>query len=568
MLRLRILSGSRRGETFLLPDAPTEPVRVGRGHDAQLRVPDDTTMSRVHAELVGEGGAWTLVNHSQHGTLVGRKRVDARQTLQAGDVLVLGETQVIFETAPGTGTGPDDPLTPATPTIALANSAAGFDTEGMFHMGHTMLGLDADVEGSFIHFGKFGGRPGIKVKTRRVYFFLVVAILGLAGCLSTGVFIVLPTLADHAQLLLKATSFGLLPVFPYILLIKALDRNDQVPWSNVLACLAWGATVGCGFALVGNAIFGSAVTALIDPEAAWNATAVLVAPVVEELVKGLAVLFVFWILRDELDNGLEGLVLGAASGLGFAVVENCIYNVGFLRQPGGEETMIAMGTYRTVVNALIGHPVYTAMTGLGLGLLREVSRRNRWRALLPLGGFLLAVTLHLVWNGAAIAVTRALGKDNTPQVLVVNTLVFGGAGVAFFVMAYLVGLSRERRVLLTYLAEEVGRGFILPEELKSFERLFGRHRWELEGLLRGGWRVFRERRAMRRAQVELAFRKWHLAQGEAPRGNVVDAYVLSARTRIRDGRNRLRALDPLSARLPASAEAEPPTVQPDREPQP
>jgi hypothetical protein len=159
---------------------------------------------------------------------------------------------------------------------------------------------------------------------------------------------------------------------------------------------------------------------------------------------------------------------------------------------------------------------------------------------------------------------RALGPENTPFVLIINAVVFGGAGLMFFVAAYLFAQTRERRVLLTYLGEEVDKGFITPQELESFRQLFGRQRYELAGLVQGGVGVFAVRRALRRAQVELAFRKWHLAQGDAPRGQLVDAYVLSARTRIRDARNRLRELErgPTSEPTSGPSRDEPPTIQP------
>lgn len=575
MYRLRIASGPRQGECFVLPDGSAAgPVRIGRGHDMTIRIPEDGTLSRHHAELHLEPGGWVLHNLSQHGTHVGRKRVDDKRLLSTSDLLTVGETQIVFERAGDPEHARADSYTPQTPTIAQASDKAGFDTEGVFHMGHTLMGVGADeIEGSFIWFGRTDRYKGVKVKARRLYFLLAVAVLGLAGCLSTGVFIVLPTLVQYPALLLKATAFALLPAIPYVLLIKLLDRNDQIPWKNYLACLAWGGTVGCGFSLVLNAIGGSMFSyfagASASPDATFATTAVLVAPLVEEIVKGLAVLFVFWILHDEFDNVLEGMVLGAASGLGFALVENAIYNIHFAAQ--GASTLLEMGTYRSLVNALIGHPVYTAMTGAGLGLLRESPRGGPIRFLLPVGGLILAVGLHLVWNGAAVFLGQALGPENTPLVLIINAVIFGGAGTLFFTAAYLFAQARERRVLVTYLAEEVDRGFIMPDELESFRLLFGRQRYELAGLLQGGWRVYSQRRLLRHSQVELAFRKWHLAQGDAPRGQLVDAYVLSARTKIRDARNRLRELEhAANPRTPRSLadSSEPETLQPGATPVP
>ncbi|MDC3378815.1 PrsW family glutamic-type intramembrane protease [Planctomycetota bacterium] len=543
MFRIRVEAGDRVGETFPLPEAVEGPVLVGRGRDAHIQFATDTTMSRVHAELHLRGGTWFLKNLSKHGSHVGRKKVTAERKLGVGDVLILGETRVVFEQVSGRMPAMPDSLTPSTPTIAVPSGAAGYDTQGLFHMGHTQLGqLADDVDASFINLGGNTEQPGVRVKVRSIYFLLVVGVLALAGCLSTGLLIVLPAATEYPRDMLAATAFALVPAVPYVVLIKLLDRNGQIPWRNFLACVVWGGTVGCGFSLVLNAFGGSALGTFFSADSAAGLTTTVVAPLVEEVVKGLGVLALFWILHDEFDNVLEGMVLGAASGLGFALVENMVYDVRFLvAEGGGTTTLLFMGTYRALVNALIGHPVYTAMTGAGLGLLREMPRSKRARLVMPVAGLAIAVTLHVLWNWAAVHLGDYLGEEGL-RTLLVHTVVFGGVGLAFFGLAYGFAAGRERRVLLTYLGEEVDKGFVQPQELDTFRHLLGGLRYEFGGLLSGGPAVYFVRRTLRRAQVELAFRKWHLAKGDMPRGGLVDSYVLEARTKIRDARNKLNKL--------------------------
>ncbi len=541
--RFRIESGPRDGEVVALPQGEAgQPhvIVVGRGSDADLRF-DDSTMSRHHAELRWHHGAWHIVNLSKHGSYVGRKHVTgpAEQKLNLNDTLILGETKVILEADTMSVATPGvDTLTPQTPTIARAPTLAGYDPQGKFHTGQTLLGGGQDMGLSFVSLGASGE---IKFKKRRLYFLGILLVLGCVGCLATGVLIVLPTLREHPQAMLVATLFGLLPAIPYLLFFKFLDRNDQIPWRNLLSCAIWGATAGCGAALVLNSLGEGAIQSFVDAGQAWSLTATFVAPLTEEVVKGMAVLVVFWILHDEFDNALEGLILGAASGLGFAVIENCIYNVGFLMQ--GTETLLLMGSYRAVVNALIGHPIYTAMTGAGLGLLRETPRSKRYRLAFPIMGLALAIGMHVTWNAAALSLGKVIGDESGLVTLAINTVVFGGAGLLFFVAAYVFAASRERRVLVAYLSEEVEKGFVQAVELDSYSQWFGRLRFELGGLFNGGLRVYLKRKSLRRAQVELAFRKWHLAQGDATKGNVVDAYIHDARIRIRDARNALNALE-------------------------
>ena len=52
--------------------------------------------------------------------------------------------------------------------------------------------------------------------------------------------------------------------------------------------------------------------------------AVYLAPVVEESVRGLAILLILWFQRRELDGVVDGLVYAGLAGAGFAT-ENILY---------------------------------------------------------------------------------------------------------------------------------------------------------------------------------------------------------------------------------------------------
>ncbi len=74
MIRLKIVSGSRRGATV---SYGREPVRVGRGASAELRFADaqDAIVSTHHAQIVFERGAYFLVDTgSTNGTLINGRR--------------------------------------------------------------------------------------------------------------------------------------------------------------------------------------------------------------------------------------------------------------------------------------------------------------------------------------------------------------------------------------------------------------------------------------------------------------------------------------------------------------
>ena len=121
--------------------------------------------------------------------------------------------------------------------------------------------------------------------------------------------------------------------------------------------------------------------------------AVLIAPVVEELTKSLAVLA----MRPRLNEIEDGLVYGAAAGLGFAAVENVLYNATGLVQ--GTEVFLVIAISRALTSTLL-HASATAITGYGIALSkfhRMAGHPESW-AIYYMG----AVLLHAFFNLFAI----------------------------------------------------------------------------------------------------------------------------------------------------------------------
>ena len=108
-----------------------ERLTVGRTQDAELTVDWDNEVSRVHAELVHIGGAWTVSDDglSRNGTYVNSERVSGRRRLRDGDVLRFGATTAVFrepsrgKTASETSLAadvPDATLTETQKTVLVA----------------------------------------------------------------------------------------------------------------------------------------------------------------------------------------------------------------------------------------------------------------------------------------------------------------------------------------------------------------------------------------------------------------------------------------------------------------
>lgn len=70
---------------------------MGRSRECEI-VLDDANVSRRHAEVRAQGGAWVLADlGSTNGVSVNRRRVDRTQVLNPGDVIEMGTSVLTFE---------------------------------------------------------------------------------------------------------------------------------------------------------------------------------------------------------------------------------------------------------------------------------------------------------------------------------------------------------------------------------------------------------------------------------------------------------------------------------------
>ena len=108
------IEAERRGVPFLLYrdgdgvqcilELAEDPPRltVGRSAETDLSLVWDAEVSRVHAELERVGPTWALADDglSRNGSFVNEERVAGRRRLADGDVLGLGDTELLYR-APG-----------------------------------------------------------------------------------------------------------------------------------------------------------------------------------------------------------------------------------------------------------------------------------------------------------------------------------------------------------------------------------------------------------------------------------------------------------------------------------
>ena len=123
--------------------------------------------------------------------------------------------------------------------------------------------------------------------------------------------------------------------------------------------------------------------------------AILKIGLIEEFAKILGVLVIARHRRH--DSEMDGLILGAAAGMGFAALESNGYAfTAFLASNGSVSVTVAVTLLRGLLSPL-GHGTWTAI--LASVLFRE-SRNGRFRIdLQVIGAYLLVSILHAMWDG-------------------------------------------------------------------------------------------------------------------------------------------------------------------------
>jgi RsiW-degrading membrane proteinase PrsW (M82 family) len=117
--------------------------------------------------------------------------------------------------------------------------------------------------------------------------------------------------------------------------------------------------------------------------------AVVIAPVVEELVKSTGVFTVYGRLNEIED----GFIYGAAVGLGFAVTENILYFIIAFAQ--GIEVLFLTAIIRSITSMVL-HLSASSISGYGISRARILGSHGRSVSWLPYLG--IAIVLHASFN--------------------------------------------------------------------------------------------------------------------------------------------------------------------------
>ncbi len=248
---------------------------------------------------------------------------------------------------------------------------------------------------------------------------------------------------------------ALVPLAIVFFVVRMIDRWEPEPKSLVFFAVAWGAIAAVGLTL----LVDLGLTLLLGYRGEV-ASAVIQAPIVEELWKGVGVFIVFLIARRSFNGPVDGVVYGALVGAGFAFTENIQYFAISLIE-GGSGQLTVTFILRAIMSPF-AHAMFTSLTGLAIGLAAR--RHASAGAALGAGllGLLGAIVLHALWNGSSFA-----------NFFLLYFLLQVPLFVAFILG--IVALRREEaRVTRARLSEYAAAGWFTPEEVVMLATPAGR----------------------------------------------------------------------------------------------
>lgn len=312
---------------------------------------------------------------------------------------------------------------------------------------------------------------------------------------------------------LVATLLAFVPLTLVLLTIRWIDRWEPEPrWALWFAFL-WGGAVSVAVALLVDAGLRFALATPAESDT-WGEflSAVVQAPLVEELAKGIGVLLILLFWRTHFDGPVDGLVYAATVAAGFAFSENIVYFAVALAEGGTADlgyTFVVRGIFSP-----FAHVMFTAATGIALGMAAR-----RGRGILPafLLGLLIAVALHALWNGALFLVEDVIGY-----------YVFVQVPLFVFAIVTTVGIRRQEvRLTRERLQEYANAGWYADSEVVMLATPAGRRRARAWAKGAKPPRT-REMRAFIADSTHLAFTRQRLVTGRARATDLADERALLA----------------------------------------
>lgn len=171
-------------------------------------------------------------------------------------------------------------------------------------------------------------------------------------------------------------------------------------------------------------ILGTAAAALLEPIfiGALTFSTSFSVGIIEELTKLIGVFFIA--KNRKYNSEMDGIILGAAAGMGFAAFESTGYAFSAFLQNGGSMSYAVLITLIRGLASPVGHGTWTAI--LASVLLREsVSGKFYFNSKVSMA-YLTVVILHGLWDGLPFVISLIVPSVNA---ILIGQLTIGLIGL-------------------------------------------------------------------------------------------------------------------------------------------
>jgi RsiW-degrading membrane proteinase PrsW (M82 family) len=314
-------------------------------------------------------------------------------------------------------------------------------------------------------------------------------------------------------------SFGLVTTFFAIVVAVIptflwLDRFEAEPTRDLVTAFLWGALVAAVLAAVFNTGAVIVLRSAGDSTQALAETAVLVAPPVEESLKGLFILLVWRLRRREFDGITDGMVYAGVVAAGFAFTENIQY-IAAAYETGDSGVVAATFVGRCLLSPF-AHPMFTVLIGIGIGVAAS-SRSTGVRLFAPIAGWTLAVFAHALWNLSTLAGEQGF----LAAYVIVGVPIF-----VSFVVLVVWARRREARLIGKHLTAYADAGWLTGSEVVMLSSMGRRRDARMWARTTGGRAALGAMRSFQDAASELALLR------ERMRHSAADAQALETERRL------------------------------------
>ncbi|HET9139400.1 PrsW family intramembrane metalloprotease [Actinophytocola sp.] len=308
---------------------------------------------------------------------------------------------------------------------------------------------------------------------------------------------------------LVGVTAALLPVGPVVAAFLWVDRWEPEPARLLWLAFGWGACVATITALMINNTAEAVGDVLLGAGNGDKISAMVSAPLFEEAAKGTFVLVIMLRLHAEFDGVIDGIVYAGLVATGFAFTENIYYfGRAFAEHGFGDPSTSGVVTAFILRGVLspFTHPLFTCMIGVGIGVAAR-TRDRKLRVLAPVAGYLAAVVLHALWNGAA---TVGGGTNFLNVYFLIMVPIFIAA--VLFVSWH---RKREQQIVEEALPGLVGQRAVAAAEAGGLATLPGRRAWRAKVRNRFGRPAAQAIGGYQAAVSELAFLRHAMRSGTA-----------------------------------------------------